>query len=337
MALEAFLRVVQTVVGVLGIVGNTTVCVVIYKVQSMHTMTNAFIFNQAVVDFLASVVFLLSANIPLPVSYPTGPAGVLICRLWTSTFALWFFLSTSTFNLMMLTLERYLAIVFPFRYQALFGRVQATLAIVFVWLFGSIVGTYAAFTVINQGDKCVDNVVTGSQIFGVLVFTIQFFLPLVIMLVAYTHIAVTLKRSAAKVAPLPRPRPAGESAQTRTGPSQGETQDGSLMKARRNTFKALLLVFVAYVICWSPNEIIFFLFNFGWFTAMGGPLHVVSLAFVTANSCVNPVIYALKYRSFQAGLRQILGRGRRLGESASLGGSSAQPRITLQTVNTTVN
>ncbi len=57
------LRIIKTIVGLLGMIGNGIVCVVIYKNKFMHTLTNTFIFNQAVLDGLGSVMLILSSNI----------------------------------------------------------------------------------------------------------------------------------------------------------------------------------------------------------------------------------------------------------------------------------
>ena len=77
----------------------------------------------------------------------------------------------------------------------------------------------------------------------------------------------------------------------------------SLLRARRNTFKTFLIVFVTFLICWTPNQIIYFSFNLGMPLQFTEWYYLLSVAMVASNSCVNPVIYALKYRQFRKGLR----------------------------------
>ena len=114
------LRVIKTVLSLLGIFGNGLVCIVIYKVSFMHTLTNALIFNQAAVDLVGSVVLLLSSNIPLPDRLSNNAADWLLCRIWIGNLFLWGAFNASTFNLLSMTMERFLAIVFPLRHAQVY-------------------------------------------------------------------------------------------------------------------------------------------------------------------------------------------------------------------------
>ncbi|XP_038048202.1 cholecystokinin receptor type A-like [Patiria miniata] len=265
------LRVYKSLVGVLGLLGNFLVCVVILKVRAMQTRTNAFIFNQAVIDFFGSVVIILQTDVSLPDPLPSGATGWIWCHIWISHFMTMMFFVSSTFNLLAVTLERYFAIVYPFKYQAAFA-------------------SYPRLKVGGDHSDLLD-----------LRFGYQDLLP---------HDRgehsgrVELKRQA-----------------NRSGPSTGtvsravaaasgapESMSDSLLRARRNTFKTLLVVFVTFLICWSPNQIIFLSWNFGWDAKFTDWYFVLTLALVATNSCVNPFIYALKYKQFRYGLLQILGK-----------------------------
>ncbi|XP_038052426.1 galanin receptor 2b-like [Patiria miniata] len=310
-----FLRVIKTIVGLLGIFGNALVCLVIYKIKSMHTTTNAFIFNQAAIDFLGSTMLLLSSNIPTPSPVPDNLAGGFLCRLWISNFFLWSFLTASTLNLVSLTFERYVAIVFPFKHGTIYGEVPVRVLIAAAWIIGTASSFYdIAFYDVVDGT-CQSISVPGSEAVGVMIFLLQYLIPVCAMLVAYIHIIVVLKQSASRVAPPP--------ARTQAmGSSSVEAADASLLRARRNTFKTLLIVFITYVVCWTLNSIIFFMFNFGYPLDFNGALYIISVALVAINSCANPVIYAVKYRQFRRGLRQLLGLPV-INEDVSTSGSGA--------------
>ncbi|XP_038052425.1 galanin receptor 2b-like [Patiria miniata] len=287
------LRVIKTIVGFLGIFGNALVCFVVFKTKAMHTTTNAFIFNQAVIDFMGSTMLLLGSNIPIPVPMPAGLPGDLLCKLWVSDFFLWAFLTVSTINLVFLTFERYFAIVFPFRYPIYYSRNKVVVMMTLTWCLGVFSSCYNIVIYANIEGNCVSLTIPGAQAVGVIIFFLQYLIPVVAILLAYVHITVVLKRGADRVGPQP------------TGQSVVEALDASLLRARRNTFKTLLIVFITYVVCWTMNSIIFFMFNFGYPLDFNGALYIVSVALVAINSCANPVIYAVKYRQFRQGFKKI--------------------------------
>ena len=68
----AYLHVLKIITGTLGFLGNGIVCVVIAKVPAMRT--HAIIFNQAVIDFLASV-FMICMSQPIPTTTKQRCAG----------------------------------------------------------------------------------------------------------------------------------------------------------------------------------------------------------------------------------------------------------------------
>ncbi|XP_022084978.1 neuropeptide FF receptor 1-like [Acanthaster planci] len=149
------LRVIKTTVGLFGIVGNGLVCAVIYKIPFMHTLTNALIFNQASVDLLGSVVLLLASNIPVPNRLSSTLADWLLCRVWIGNLFLWGAFNASTFNLLSVTMERFLAIVFPLRHTQFFNRRLVIILTIGSWVLGiSLQGAYIAVVQGFIDGKC---------------------------------------------------------------------------------------------------------------------------------------------------------------------------------------
>ena len=293
------LRIYQTVIGIVGIFDNGLVCFVICKVRVMQTRTNAFIFHQAAIDLFGSTMILLKSEIPLPDPIPDNTLGWFICHAWFS-FVLFFPFVLSSFNLLVLTMERYFAIVYPFKYQAAFStwpRLKVGVAMAMCWVLAAALKSYLLLIFKEENGTCVPNPIPGSRALGILTAFMQYILPVAVMLFAYIRISVELKRGAARVGPAP----AGHLPGASNGPSMAE----SLLQARRNTFKTLLVVFITFLICWTPNQIIFLMFNLGWEIKFNEWFYFLSVAMVATNSCVNPVIYAFKYRQFRKGLCQI--------------------------------
>jgi len=77
--------------------------------------------------------------------------------------------------------------------------------------------------------------------------------------------------------------------------------------AGRNATIMSLMVCCGYVVCWTPNETAFFLTNFlGVAIDFSGWFYHFTMVLVLMNNCINPVIYAAKYREFQHGIRRML-------------------------------
>jgi len=72
--------------------------------------------------------------------------------------------------------------------------------------------------------------------------------------------------------------------------------------AGRNALVTSLMVCCGFVACWSLSEISYFLNFIGVIEENLSEWWVV----VQLNSCINPFIYAAKYRDFQAGVRKML-------------------------------
>lgn len=298
------LRIIKTIIGVVGILDNGLVILVICKVKFMHTQTNAFICHQAVIDFIGSLLLLLQSNVPNPDPVPATMAGEFLCRLWIGDAMLWLFFVISTFNLLGLTLERYVAIVYPLKYRTFFDRRPAIAIMIISWLIGLLLKSYSFIIYTVVDGICKFQRVSVSNVVGPLLIVLQYFLPAGVMLFCYIHTAISLKKGALRVAPMPAPiiKPGSEPSPPVV--ANNNDQLGSLFRARRNTFKTLVIVFAVFLVCWSPSQITFFMFNVGWLQLeYAGALNVVSTFMVAANCCINPIVYAIKYKQFQRGVR----------------------------------
>ncbi|XP_038045485.1 trissin receptor-like [Patiria miniata] len=306
-----WLRIFNTIIGIVGVLGNGLVCVVIGKVSSMHTRTNAFIFHQAVVDLLGSLMTLLQNEAPIPDPMPNNALGWAVCRVWYSRFALFLIYVISTYNLLSLTMERYFAIVHPFKYQAAFAkrpRLKVGVVIAACWIIGTVINSYVANAFKVQDGRCVSSAAYRSKVIGGLVAILQYIVPVAVMLFAYIRTSVELKSGAARVGPAPANVGPAAGASTTDGNAQPEGMMESLLRARRNTFKMLWIVFITFLVCWTPNQVLYLAFNLGWNLNVENGFYRLSIAMVAANSCVNPAIYAFKYRQFRKGLREVFCR-----------------------------
>ncbi|XP_022080944.1 allatostatin-A receptor-like [Acanthaster planci] len=303
------LPIVETIIGVIGLTGNAIVVIVICKVKFMHTKTNAFICNQAVVDFLGSLFLIVTSALPVPDPLPDNSGYQIVCLFWLSEFFLWACYTSSTYNLVFLTCERYVAIVYPFKYVTLYTRKSIVGMVAIVWLLGLILeGAYSVMTNRFENGQCFRSTSVSAQVLSIVIIVVHFLIPAIFMLFSYSHMAVELKRSANRVGAVAPTVSAYSAPGNGEGEERPENAEQSLLRARRNVFRTLLLVFITFLVCWTPMQIIFFVTSVGLRLYHTTAIYITSLSLVGISSCTNPFIYAFKYKQFQRGFLFLIGR-----------------------------
>lgn len=77
--------------------------------------------------------------------------------------------------------------------------------------------------------------------------------------------------------------------------------------AMRNILKTMTVVVVMLFICITPNQILWLLQSLNVVTVdFGGWAYYMCTLIQICNACVNPLIYALKYKDFKRGCKQML-------------------------------
>ncbi|XP_006814813.1 galanin receptor 2b-like [Saccoglossus kowalevskii] len=328
---QIVLKVIYATFGSLGIIGNLLVCVVFIKIKTMRkTHTNVFIFNQSLIDLSSSIIFVTLKFGPEYDVIPDSVSGDLYCKVWSSEYILWGLFIASTFNLSFLSLERYLAICHPVLHRNKVTLTKVKIIIITTWFIGFIRESYWPTMNFNENGVCSvkEWPNTGMQILvGCIAFATEYILPLGIMAFSYGNIIKELRRrtkpievqpatvSGQRLAPPNQPEAQQQEMRSKnsqenqtTGQSTASThkpKEDSMGRARKNVTKTMLIVSVTFIICWSPMSISFFVYN------LGGPLdydafyYWIMVVMVFFNMCINPFIYAIKYKQFRDGVRTV--------------------------------
>ncbi|KAK2184306.1 hypothetical protein NP493_272g03050 [Ridgeia piscesae] len=311
--------IVYYLIGSVGILGNLLVIVVILNFRAMRSKNvNVLVLNQSFVDMLASVLVVAETHIDTS-TYLAGVWGELVCRFWLNTVPLWSLLMASTINILVITLERYVAVVHPLGYRNYNEHAKRRLtavAMASAWVAGFAfnMATTSSTSAVRQ-HRCYSMVFfasdTWKKVAGVAAFLFEFLIPLAICVVCYARIVHTLGQ---KVAPQTGPIVASASLQ-----SQGSTVSRQTKaKMIRNVHKTFGIVVVCAIVLNTGNHCLFLAFNFGYPLDFTGALYHVSVIGAFANCCVNPFIYALKYKMFQQGLKRLFCRYKPAAENTSV-------------------
>ncbi|XP_075039167.1 somatostatin receptor type 3 [Mixophyes fleayi] len=281
---------VYLVVCAVGLWGNTLVIYLAWRSPAgQNSVTALYILNLALADdlFMLSLPFLAAQS---ALSY--WPFGSPVCQMVMTLDAVNQF--TSIFCLTVLSLDRYLAVVRPIQ-SAKWRRPKVAKCVnVTVWILSFLVVLPVVFFsgVPKDSGTCHIAWPEPQQAWktGFILYTsaLGFFCPLLVICICHLLIVAQLRMSGNRV----RVAPA-----RRQGPE-------------RKVTKMVALTVTAFILCWLPFYTLNII-NLLWPLPAGPRLYglysfVVALSY--ANSCLNPIIYALLARPFQRGLKRVFCR-----------------------------
>lgn len=265
----------------IGFVGNILVVIIVVKKRRMQTCTNWLIANLAVCD-LAVSVFCIPLDIPIIVT-EKWMYGEFFCVLYYPTGTA--IMYGSILTLVALTYTRFWAIRYPFREQA--GAFVAKIVIAGIWIL-SFVLVAPLVSVLRYNSKyqvCYEDWgVKNRAAYTLCMFLLGYAVPLLVITVAYGFILYEI---------IFRKRPYVK-------------QSDTLVKENRKLFKLALVITVTFVVCVSPNQLIWLLFEFGDFDKHEyiTDIRVCSHLLLFLNSALNPIIYNVFSASFRDGFKQ---------------------------------
>ncbi|XP_077865775.1 galanin receptor type 1-like [Saccoglossus kowalevskii] len=290
----SWVEICKIIMSIVGVVGNSLVCLIFISVKRMRTITNCFIVSLAFTDLISSILIL---PFPVPIPVPSGVAGELYCRLVFSRAFLWISFKASVFNLVAVTVERYYAIVHPVIHIKVFTKKTCFVMVVMVWFCACAVESIAFYIFVydKEGNACA--IWWPSEEYrkaiAVLLYLASFLIPTIVLIFVYVKILSSLKHHAILL---------HQNHESEHSPSL------SLLKTREKIIKMLFLVVVTFFICWAPNQTLFLAFNFGAPLDHFAVYYQFFILLAFCNSCMNPIIYSFKNKQFRDGLKLIFGK-----------------------------
>ena len=291
---QTVLFVASIVIGILGILGNGLVIVVCF-VRPLHGITNIVICNQSLIDFLSSVSFLLLYTLPdYRSDLPANPiAAAFVCAVWVSRYPLWVLAVSSTVNLEYITLEKYFAVMHPFKHRTKLTPLRAKFCAFIPWIYGLLHELPWALTHENRGESGVCSSQWQSDglrfAVGIIAPLDHYVIPLLIICFCYTRMFFKIR------------------AKTDLTRTASIARDFKLRKASHSVIKTMLTISIAYLICWGPNEFLYLYSNVGGSVNFSGLFHYYTVVSALCNMCVNPIIYMIKWRDFRERASDVLG------------------------------
>jgi len=309
------LYIIYILIGSLGFPANLVVVVVILTYPTMRKLqTNMYIVNQSLIDSTVALSLILTTAFQDNGSLlsPGNPGHQAFCRLWLTKMPLWGMLVSSTYNLVVLTIERYLAVVHPIWHKMKFGQRQVLAGIVSAWVIGPVFNTaymYPTAAVLPDGACSVYDQYPNSatrRFVGILTIIVQYLLPLGCLAFCYGRMAWVLHK-----------RAEGGGDVSKNNSDVRETKrNESMARARRNVIETLAVVAFFFLFCWAWTRVYYLMFNLGFPADFTSNFYHFTVVMVFCNCCVNPFIYVIKYEQFKRGLKRLVcPRGGRVGDT----------------------
>ncbi|KAL3089183.1 hypothetical protein niasHT_021127 [Heterodera trifolii] len=286
----------------LGVVGNACVVIAIARVKSLQTVPNMFIFSLSCSDIL---VCSISATItPISAFRKDWVFGQFFCS--TAPFIAGVSLCFSTFTLAAISVDRFMLIIFPTRKA--FSHGQALFIIMTICLLASAFSLPMIFMQKLRhydnfcGEFCFEDWgqnIGIRRIYGTLLLTVQFIVPLALIIFCYTAISVRLGKSVNF-----RNKKAGE------WQMPVSAQRNAATKRRQRTNRMFIAMAIAFSLSWVWSVLYNLLRDYECLPLLisrqefffGILTHCIAMS----STVWNPILYALLNLQLRAAFLQLI-------------------------------
>ncbi|VDD74938.1 unnamed protein product [Mesocestoides corti] len=296
------------IVDIIGFSGNLLVIIVITGYASMRNSTTILIVSLALAD-LSFIIFCVPFTAMVYVT-TTWPLPEVLCKLYF--FTTYFSVYCSVYTLVLMCLDRFLAVVFPLRSRTWRTTRNTVIAVIVMWILIITATTpmfitsqiiYAIDTdnkttcqrpICHNGwifEHTAEGVVTGmnqyrSRVFYGLFFVFGYAYPLAIICVFYSILIKELL----------------------CGRVSKMSKSVESHRGKRKATKLVIVVVIVFAACWLPIQVVFLIQNFYHDipTIAFRFFHILGNILSYGNSCVNPILYAFFSDTFRIGFASLL-------------------------------
>jgi len=337
--------IILAILAVLNVAGNGFTLITIRLTPRLWTKTNFILASMLVADCITAVLMFWYTPFLLVVYVYNDPCHYnVVITATTPLFRLTGMVSF--YHLILISIERYIAIVYPLKYETKFSDRALKLALSAVWVVGIVMGMSWAVWLINADRRKCDLIPEQYHLIDVVVG----YVPVCIcMFFVYGRILIIWQRQRARLSrvdpapagtsvsvsvlppadssktdnmqnakrkpPTSAGRPAADSAAlTNVGDNSSDEaeQQRQQIKSRRREFKAVYLtaaVVGAFVVLWFPGIFGRVLLAAGYHDQVAvNYLVLVGGAIGLANFTFSWAIYAAVSKSYRRAYRQMLSR-----------------------------
>lgn len=270
----------------LGAGGNSLTIYVIIKSRRMRTVTNMYIANLAVADFILTVLAMpFQFQAMLSQRWDLPP---FLCDLCPAVVVL--SVNLSVLTLTCISLDRYQAVLNPLTHKPTLSFTK--LVIFSIWVISlalalPLLEFYEFENVLMDGEGkpfChpKNRHLSTLQAYNIILIVVDYIIPMIIISISYSRISCRLWCS-------PTPGVACSA------------RDAAITSNKKKAVRMMMVVVLLFCICWLPYQLYFLLemqFPINEYKYIN-VLFILSHWLAMSNSCFNPIIYAIYCSKFR--------------------------------------
>lgn len=289
-SLDLFLSYFSILFFAIGFIGNVLVIRIVHKTRQMHTPTNYLLANMAVSDIITILLFSCNNFTENQLGRVSHKFATFACKALS---IIGICIMVSSITLTVLALERYHALLKPFRTELRLSEDNVKKAIVFTWTT-SVVICFPQFFFAQWSEKdtsCVGplGIMTEESKIYTLLYVTIFIMQLTIMFFCYGSLIRGLYF-------------------TDTVCSENDEQGNQEKKKLVLTF---LLASLAFLIGYGPFVVFCILVasednEQNYDSKVYSILEAVSTVLFDLTLCLNPILYAFRSSSYQQEFKRLL-------------------------------
>ncbi|XP_052796670.1 adipokinetic hormone/corazonin-related peptide receptor variant I-like [Mya arenaria] len=275
--------------------GNLTVFITLFRNRNDKSRVNMFIMHLSIADLIVTFIMM-----PLEIGWHATVewlAGDAACRIlmFFRTFGLYL----SSFVLVVISLDRYFAILHPLSLNDADKRGKIMLC--FAWLFSVVASTPQSVIFHEEAHpaypwfrQCITfnffPTPAHELVYNLFTMVAMYGLPLVIISLSYglilREISKKTRQSKEEMLDLNCPQSSGRLRRSAVG---------NIERARSRTLKMTIVIVGVFIFCWTPYYV---LAVWWWFDSesareLDSKIQSSLFIFAVSNSCVNPIVYGL--------------------------------------------
>ncbi|XP_028396539.1 dopamine receptor 4-like isoform X2 [Dendronephthya gigantea] len=231
-----------------------------------------------------------------------GKKEQIVCDI--SRFSYFLTEYASVFSLMIISVDRALAIIKPLTYKTTVTSKRMKVVLGCAWCWAIIVSALPFFWKKDDDESCYFK---PTNEWSIAVILVNVLLPFVVILTCQTSIYIIAIKHAIIIK---KQRMAGTFNQNR----RGSTPRTDAWAIERKATVSLSIVIGLFILCWGPSSLYYFLqkvnpdYFEGTFGENEGTFNAVVKLMTFANSCFNPFVYSWMSRDFREGFIRVLTR-----------------------------
>lgn len=275
-----------------GLIGNALVVLVVARNAAMRNTTNLLILNLAVADLLFIVFCVPFTACDYALAY--WPFGDLWCRV--VQYLILVLACASIYTLVLMSLDRFLAVVHPLQSMRLRNTRNATYALIALW---TIILTTCAPALLTHGVieyeygspqnmylacRYTAHAFLTYAAFQFTFFCVSYVAPLFVAFALYMGMLQRLWTS-------------------------GRAPACSSRRRRKKVTRMVVIVLLIFAVSWAPIQLMLVCRSLRWCSMRSGSAVAAQIAaqvLAYMNSCVNPILYAFLSENFRKAFRKAI-------------------------------